>query len=197
MAELTPADVREMKRFLTAICADLKRWLPEPEWLPGWQSEAAIERANQERGPDGPWGPDPVRSVYVAAALYLEAVLQCVRAMAASLTVQSTHYVPYCLARGAMEAGSQAFWLLEPGIGARRRVARFMLIRASGARYRAEQVALSDPGATGLYGESPQQAADLAASMGLVCQFRKFKRRHGGEWWFEGEQLPGYTERNL
>ena len=43
-----------------------------------------------------------------AAALYLEAVLQCMRALAASLTTETTHYVPYCLARAAMEAGSQA-----------------------------------------------------------------------------------------
>jgi hypothetical protein len=169
MADLTDEDVSEMQRFLTAACADLKRWLPEPEWRPGWQSEAAGERANQESGPNGPWGPDPVRSVYVAAALYLELVLQSLRALAASLTTDSTHYVPNCLARAATEAGSQAFWLLEPGIGARRRVARFMLIRASGARYRAEQVRLTDPKGAGSYGETPELAADFAASLGLSC----------------------------
>jgi hypothetical protein len=45
MADLTDEDVCEMRHFLTATCADLKRWLPEPEWRPGWQSEAAGERA--------------------------------------------------------------------------------------------------------------------------------------------------------
>lgn len=85
MTELTNEDVREMKRFLTETCADVKRWLPEPEWCPGWKSEASDERANEERGPDGPWGPDPVRSSYTAAAMYLEAVLQCMRAMAVSV----------------------------------------------------------------------------------------------------------------
>jgi hypothetical protein len=195
MADLTDEDVSEMQRFLTATCADLKRWLPEPEWRPGWQSEAAGERANQENGPNGPWGPDPVRSVYVAAALYLELVLQSLRALAASLTPDSTHYVPNCLARAAMEAGSQAFWLLEPGIGARRRVARFMLIRASGARYRAEQVRLTDPEGTGSYGETPELAADFAASLGLSCHYRP-KGKYRGEWWCEDQKLPGYTERN-
>jgi hypothetical protein len=67
VAELTDDDVREMKQFLMDTSADIKRWLPEPEWSPGWQSEAAAERANDEQGPDGPWGPDIVRSVYVAA----------------------------------------------------------------------------------------------------------------------------------
>ena len=86
MAELTDDDVRAMKQFLADTHADVKRWLPEPEWCPGWQSEAAAERGNDERGPDGPWGPNVVRSVYVAA-LFLEAVLQCMRAMAQSITI--------------------------------------------------------------------------------------------------------------
>lgn len=64
VAELTDDDVREMKQFLADTCTDVKRWLPEPEWCPGWQSEAA-GRGNDERGPDGLWGPDVVRSVYV------------------------------------------------------------------------------------------------------------------------------------
>jgi hypothetical protein len=195
MADLTDADVPEMQRFLTDTCADLKRWLPEPEWRPGWQSEAAVERANQESGPSGPWGPDPVRSAYTAAALYLELVMQSMRALAASLTPDSTHYVPNCIARAAMEAGSQAFWLLEPGIGARRRVARFMLIRASGARHRADQVRQTNPEAASLYGESPEQAAALANSFGLRCEYRS-RGRYRGEWWCEDQKLPGYTERN-
>jgi len=136
-----------------------------------------------------------VRSVYVAAALYLEHVLQSLRALAASLTPDSTHYIPNCLARAAMEAGSQAFWLLEPGIGARRRVARFMLIRASGARHRAKQVKLTDPGAAGSYGETPEQAAALAEGLGLRCEYRA-QGHYRGEWWCEDQRLPGYTERN-
>lgn len=91
MADLTDIDVQEMAGFLTGACAELESWLPEPEWRPGWQSEAHAERANQERGPCGPWGEDPVRAVYTAAALYLEAVVQCMRALAASLTTETTH----------------------------------------------------------------------------------------------------------
>jgi hypothetical protein len=192
VADLTDADVQEMAGFLTRACAEVKRWLPEPEWLPGWQSKAAAERASQERGPGGSWGEDPVRGVYTAAALYLEAVLQCMRALAASLTTDTTHYVPYCLARAAMEAGSQAHWLLEPGIGARRRVARFMLLRASGAQHMAEEARKTGSGTQ--YGETPEQATKLAASLGLACQYRP-RGPHRG-WWCEGDKLPGYTERN-
>jgi hypothetical protein len=95
-----------------------------------------------------------------------------------------------------MEAGSQAWWLLERGIGARRRVARFMLLLASGARHRTAQVSMTDPGAAGLYGESPEQAAELAGRLGLRCEYRP-RGKHRGEWWCEGDKLPGYTERNL
>lgn len=111
MAELTPADVREIRQFLASACTAVKRWLPEPEWPPGWQSDAVAERSNQESGPAEARGPDPVRAVYVAAALYLESVLPCLRPLAAAVTINGTHYVPYCLARAAMEAGSQAWRL--------------------------------------------------------------------------------------
>jgi hypothetical protein len=129
--------------------------------------------------------------------MFLEAVLQGMQALAASLTVDSTHYVPYCLARAAMEAGSQAFWLMEPGIGARRRVARFMLIRASGAQRRADELARIGPDGDGLDGETPERAAEWAAHFGLTLEYRPHPRGRGGDWWCEGEKLPGYTARNL
>lgn len=185
-----------MRRFLTETCADIKRWLPEPKWTPGWRSETSSEYANVERGTRGPWGPDAVASVYTAAALYLEAVLQCARAISACLTVDSTQYVPSCLNRAAMEAGSQAFWLLEPGIGARRRVTRFMLLRASGAWQQAEQLKRTNPSAVGSFGETPDRVAELTSHYGLAVEFRPYKGRFGGEWWCETEKLPSPTERN-
>ena len=185
-----------MQKFLTDTCTDVKRWLPEPEWVPGWHSEAAGERTNRVHGLGGPWGPDPVRAVYTAAALYLEAVLQCARAVSSYLSVDSTQYVPSCLDRAAMEAGSQAFWLLEPEIGARRRVARFMLLRASGAWQQDEQIKKTSSSTPGSFGETRQQVKQLTDRYGLVCEFRPHKRRYGGEWWCEGEKMPSYSERN-
>jgi len=195
MADLTDEDISEMQRFLLDTCADLKCWLPEPQWRPGWQSEAARELANQEHGQDSPWGPDPVLSVYTGAALYLELVMQSMRALAASLTPESTHYIPNCLVRAGMEAGSQALWLLEQGIGARARVARFMLVRASGARNRAEQLAKTDPGWADKYGDVQKREAAFAASLGLRCEYVP-KGKYRGDWWCEGQKLSGYTERN-
>jgi hypothetical protein len=71
VADLTDVDVREMARFLAGACTEFKRWLPEPEWRPGWQSEAAVERANQECGPGGPWGDGPVTRQIISGKLLL------------------------------------------------------------------------------------------------------------------------------
>jgi hypothetical protein len=115
--------------------------------------------------------------------------------MADALTPQTTAYVLNTLARAAMEAGAQLWWLLEPGIGVRRRVARFWLIRASGARYLDDAVKKTDPAAPpGVYGETPTMVQASAADLGLNYSERQF---HNGKWsWScEGDTLPGYTAR--
>jgi hypothetical protein len=196
VSDLTGADVREIKQYLAATCAGVERWLPGPEWRVGWQSEAAGELANAEVGPAGPWGEAPVRAVYLAAALYLAAVLECLGTLGDSVTAERTAYVPNALARAAMEAGWHAWWLLEPGIGARRRVARFLLIRCSGARYLARAVESTDPGAGGVYGETPEMVAVVAAGHGLECGYLKSPRYGNRKVWSCGnDELPPYTER--
>jgi hypothetical protein len=157
MPDLSDTDVHLLKEFLLATCDDVSRWLPPPQWDPTWQSEAALECANTEYGPRGPWGENPVRTLFAGGAMYLHTILDCVRAIAATLALDTTPYVTETLARAAMEAGAVLWWLLEPGIAVRRRVARFWLIRASGAERLAEAVALADPGAApGVYGETPR-----------------------------------------
>lgn len=53
-------------------------------------------------------------SVYNAAALYLELVLQSIRARGRRVDDPDNRVSAYCLTRAAMEAGSQALCLLEP-----------------------------------------------------------------------------------
>ena len=132
MRDLSDEDVRLLKKFLLGACDDVSRWLPPPQWEPVWQSEAARECANDRRGPDGLWAEDEVRTLFAGGAMYLHTILDCIQAIAATLTTDTTPYVTETLARAAMEAGAVLWWLLEPGIGARMRVARFWLIRASG-----------------------------------------------------------------
>jgi hypothetical protein len=133
--------------------------------------------------------------VYTGAALYLDTILRCIRAMASTLTPETTAYEVNALARAAMEAGAQLWWLLEPGIGARRRVARFWLIRAAGARHLDDAVRETDPAApSGAYGETPSMVRATVDGLGLSFAERQF-RNGKWSWQCEGEALPGYTAR--
>jgi hypothetical protein len=183
-------DVAEMTRYLTEASDAISSWFPDVEWVPAWQSEAARELTETVRGAGGPWGDMPVRTAYAAAAFLLEAVLQCVRALSGALTAEATPYVANCLARSALEAGSRAWWLLEPDIGAQRRVARFLLIRARSAR------AVHDTAKTlgaepGDYGETVATVFQHAAALG----FELVSTDQGRRWSCGVDKLPSCTAR--
>ena len=191
MPDLTFGDVAEIKSFLSRTCDDVLSWLPGTGWQPAWQSEAVGELINSEIRADGSaWGEEPVRSAYAAAAVFLFTATDCLRAMADSVNVLTTTYTSGVLARAVMEPGAQAWWLLEGGIGARRRVIRSVLIRASSARWLGKAVAVADPaGQASTYGEDQARVHAYATALGLgyVCNSRKTE--------CESELLPGYTDR--
>lgn len=138
--------------------------------MSGQPPEASNEMANTERGHEGAaWGDVPVRTAYAEVAVYLLAAQDCLLAMADSVNLLTTAYVPSVLARAAMEASGQAWWLLERGIGARRRVIRSVLIRASGARKLGEAVRKTDPrGSASSYGEDQARVRAYARNLGLT-----------------------------
>jgi len=180
VGDLTDAAVQEMRLFLAGTRDDVMRWLPPPRWEPAWQSEAARECTNSEAGPAGTWGEDTIRTVYAGAALYLDTILRCIQGLADALTPETTPYVVNAVARAAMEAGAQQWWLLEPGIGVRRRVARFWLARASGARYLDDTVQRIDPVASpGTYGETPAMVRAAIDGLGLSYSERQFRNGDG------------------
>lgn len=112
------------------------------------------------------------------------------RTMADSVNVRTTTYTSGVLARAVMEPGAQAWWLLERGIGARRRVTRSVLVRASSARRLQKSVKAADPrGKPRDYGEDPARVTTYARALGLsyTCNSRKTE--------CESESLPGYTDR--
>jgi hypothetical protein len=191
MADLTIADVAEIKSYLSRTCEEAMRWLPGTGWEPGWKSEAASEVRNREqRAGDSAWGEAPVRTTYAAAAAFLIAAIDSLSALADSVNLLTTTFVPNVLVRAAMEAASQAWWLLEPGIGARRRVIRSILIRASSARYLGQAVRKIDPaGKVSDYGEDQAMVRAYAKDLGLtyICNSDKIE--------CETEDLPGYTAR--
>lgn len=191
MPDLTLGDVSDIKSFLSRTCDDVLSWLPSTAWSPAWQSEAGGELRNTEVRADGSaWGDVPVRTAYAAAAVFLLTATDCLRAMADSINLLTTTYTSGVLARAVMEPGAQAWWLLEGGIGARRRVIRSVLIRASSARWLGKSVALADPaGTASAYGEDQARVMAYATSLGLTytCNSKKAA--------CDTEVLPGYTAR--
>lgn len=194
--DLTQVDVDEIRAFLTRTCEETGRWLPGTGWQRAWRSEAEGEVRNGEQRADGtPWGEDPVAAAYAAATVLLFAALDSLNALRDAVNVSSTSYVPGVLSRAAMEAGAQAWWLLEPGIDARRRVIRSVLVRAGSAENLETTVhAVESTALVSDYGEDP--AAILAYATALGLAYAKVKNAYGNKAFeSEGERLPGYTER--
>jgi hypothetical protein len=191
MPDLTGNDVAEIKSYLSRTCDDVLGWLPGTGWQRGWQSEAGGELSNTEIRADGSaWGELPVRTAYALAAVLLMTATDCLRALGDSVNALTTTYTSGVLSRAVMEPGAQAWWLLAGGIGARRRVIRSVLIRASSARWLEKSVQAADPaGVASTYGEDQAMVKSYAAGLGLsyVCNSSKTE--------CEGELLPGYTSR--
>lgn len=98
------------------------RHLGSAKWEPRPGSPAAGELANTEVRQDGsPWGEDPVRTAYAAANLMMTGVLDNLAGLRQLLADQMPVIGPTVIARSAIEIASGAWWLMEPGIAARRR----------------------------------------------------------------------------
>jgi hypothetical protein len=101
------------------------------------------------------------------------------------------------LARAGVEAASQAWWLLEPGVGARNRVVRLFLLYRASARALdgvAQQLPpLSSP-PPGTYGAAVSQLdARFVTDLGIAPVTGAGNAR--APLACEGQTLPGYTKR--
>lgn len=117
------------------------RHLGLAKWEPTPGSEAAAEIANTEvRQTGGPWGENPPRTAYAAANLMMTGVLDDLASIHKLIGIKMSVIGPTVIARSAIEIAADAWWLMEPGIGARRRVCRELALSLESAR-RARQVA--------------------------------------------------------
>jgi hypothetical protein len=118
-----------------------RRHLVSAKWEPVPGSEAAAEVANTEVRQGGdPWGEGPPRTAYAAASIMMTAVLDNLASIHNLTGIEMPVIGPTVVARSAIEIASGAWWLMEPGIGARRRVCRELALSLESAR-RARQVA--------------------------------------------------------
>lgn len=99
-------------------------YVDAPIWEPTAGSEGEAELNNVEVGPNGPWGDIPVRTAYAMANAGITAVLDQLTALDLLTQPVAPALAPTVVARSVVEIGCGVWWLMEPGIGARRRVAR-------------------------------------------------------------------------
>ena len=143
-SEMPPASIeehcQELRDVLKGTVEEALGYVHAPSWEPVTGSEADAELRNAEQGPAGPWGDLPVRTAYALADVGIKAALDQLTALQILTEPITPALGTTVVSRSAVEIGSGVWWLMEPGIGARRRVARCMAEEVESA-LRADQAA--------------------------------------------------------
>src|SRR5258708_11931108 len=167
------------------------RKLKDPRWQPAADSEASAELASGQVRQDGqPWSDEVLRTPYAAASLLMTGVLDNLGSIGQLMDDPMPAIGPTVIAGSAMEIGAAAWWLMEPGIGARRRTCRQLILSLISAR-RAAQVAqelrIDEGRMEGLAQEGSvlELIRDLAISQPTGTRYRPL---------IEGESFPEATE---
>jgi hypothetical protein len=132
--EAFEAHIAPTRKALTALL-DASDHLRD-HWgsLPAPNSQAMAELAAQgELKGNSPWEDEPAQAAHNQGQLLLFSSGDCARALVRVLSDRETPvYAHVVLARASLEHASRAWWLFEPAIGLRRRVARSMNERIFG-----------------------------------------------------------------
>lgn len=179
----------ELQALVDEVANRVDRWTGHTAWTFEPGSPASAEVANTEVRVDGtPWGDRPVRTAYQCAQMATKLAVELSRCTA--LLIGARRPAPGIEAetRASLEAGSAAWWLLEPGRTARQRVCRMQLLRRNGTREYARSLIE--------VGEDPAVAGkETVAGVEAECRalgLAPFTRK-GDE--LEGQARPGYTAR--
>jgi hypothetical protein len=167
---------------------DIYEVLLDPRVTPAIGSPAAAEL---EAARAAEWGEEPVWMAYGWARFYFQAAVEHGKAIAMLTTADCTAIPAMVLARALVEVAGQAWWLLEPEIGAVRRVQRLQLLRCRSA-YEGERAAQADgvsPDAYHEYSETMAEVEEYSRQLGLALPARS--RR--GTYDCGGDQLPSAT----
>ena len=132
-----------MRAYLGKLLDTVRRRIPTA-WTPAWRSDAEdeIKATSRLLRTDGsPWGESPLSTVFPVSGMLIDTVIQNANAVHVLLESRATSTLALdAQARAALEAATQAWWLLEPRLGGHARVARLYVLRRSSAA-RLEQTA--------------------------------------------------------
>jgi len=132
---MTPS---ELDRYAAHLRSTMEIFavVTDPQVTPrrGSPADRELAEARTLSASHGIWGEDRVRTAYQAALMSYTAALDEGLAMAAMITGGVRTAIPaVVLSRSIAEVCGQAWWLLEPGVGARGRVERLQCLRLRSA----------------------------------------------------------------
>lgn len=156
---------------LLAEIVDIYQVLGDPRVAPRPGSSGARELrlAEQEPCAVGTWGEVPVREAYALAKMNYQVALDHASGIAALTAAAHSAVSVSVLVRALVEVASQAWWLLEPGIGHGRRVRRMMALRYRSAS-EGEKTAAADGAPAhehASYTETKAQVKEYARDLGI------------------------------
>lgn len=156
---------------LLAEVVDIYAVLADPRVTPRTGSPASEElrQAREQPCPAGTWGEEPVHEAYALAVMNYQVALDHAAVIAAIATVERATVSASALARTLVEVASQAWWLLEPGIGHLGRVQRMLALRYRSA-CEGEKTAMADGVPADehpSYTETTAQVTQYAQMLGL------------------------------
>ena len=179
----------ELQALVDEVANRVDRWTAQSAWTCEPGSLASAESANTEARDDGtPWGDRPVRTTYAYAQMATKLAAEFARCAAQLIGAGRPAPGIETETRSALEAGSVAWWLLEPGLTARQRVCRMQLLRRNSAREYARSISEvnEDPAVAG--NETVAGIEAECHALGLTSF------THGGDKLEDQERLT-YTKR--
>jgi hypothetical protein len=118
----------------------------EPEVVIEPGSMGAREQANTETGPGGPWGDIPPHTALSLAKMKLTVAADHIGSLHKLLQPPLPLFGLMVMARASLEASAKAYWLLDPSISVRDRVARELGDRLDSAREQRDALRLLSQG---------------------------------------------------
>jgi hypothetical protein len=194
---LSDGVAERLRDTLLGVVHTVSGWLSRPIWEP----EAGAAAASDIQATSGLlttsqalWGEGPIRTAFVVARLMCQAALNHAEAAANLLSASHKSVLPVdTLTCGALEAASQAWWLLDPDIPGRTRVVRCFLLRhvdATEFAGVADKLKMLDP--ISEYGQTADQVASYyVTQLGLPDITGKGDRRDPFR--CDGEKLPTHS----
>jgi hypothetical protein len=139
ISEITASDVARWAEPLRSMTEVVRDRICGTWTVPTWRSQAKADITATSRllRFDGTvWGENPVRTAFTVTAMQVAAALEHAESLLLQLVTRSAATLAIdTLARGALEAAAQAWWLMDPAISGRARVARLYVVRRRSAQH--------------------------------------------------------------